>query len=76
MTYPQTADLEREMAPLVIAQILAVRQEQGLSLSYAIQAVAGQWWWDALNEGFRGEVADDAVLYVHRVGNELKARDP
>ncbi|WP_448620081.1 hypothetical protein [Geodermatophilus sp. URMC 65] len=73
MTYPRTADLERELTPVVIREILAVREEQGLSLSYAIRTVAAEWWRDALAQGFSAHVADDAVRYVWRVGNELKA---
>ena len=71
MTHPQTADLERELAPVVTQEILAVRDEQGLSLSYAIQNVAAKWWRDALAQGFSAHVADDAVRYVRRVGKVL-----
>ncbi len=55
------------------AEILAVREKQGLSLSCAIRVVAKNWHDRALAEGFRCEVADDAVRYVHRVGAALKA---
>jgi pilus assembly protein TadC len=73
MTYPETADLEREMAPAVTERILAVRAEQGLSLSYAIRTVAADWFRDALAEGFGLDVAQDAARYVHRVGAALLA---
>ena len=73
MTYPQTADRERELILTVVAEILAVREEQGLSLSYAIRAVAKDWYDRALADGFSFEVADDAVRYVDRVGADLRA---
>ncbi len=73
MTYPETAALEEELAPVVINEILAVREEQGLSLSYAIRTVAKDWWDRALAEGFSWEVADDAARFVRRVGADLRA---
>ena len=73
MTYPQTVDLERELAPVVIREILAVYAEQRISLSYATRTVGTQWFYRALNEGFSFEVAQNARRYVHRVGEELKA---
>jgi hypothetical protein len=47
VTYPGTAGLERELAPPVTREILAVRDKQGRSLPLAIRAVVKDWWYRA-----------------------------
>ncbi len=77
MTYPQTADLERELAPTVVAEIMAVRarpyprERGGVPLPVAIRVVAEAWWRDAISSGLSAGAAEAVERFVYRVGAEL-----
>ena len=76
MTYlRRLADLERELTPVVVAQILAVH-ERGAPLAQATRTVARAWYADARARGLSGIAADEVMQMVRRIGAGIDAPEP
>ena len=70
------ADLERELTPAVLAEILAVRDERGVPLAQATRAVAQAWFADAQAQGLSGLAAGEVMQMVRRIGAGIDAPEP
>ena len=77
MTHAQRlADLERELTPIVVGAILAVRDERGVPLAQATRTVAHAWFRDAQAQGCSGLAADEVMQMVRRIGAGIDAPEP
>ena len=77
MTYVQRlADLERELTPAVVAEILAVRDERRVPLAQATRTVARAWFADARAQGLSAFAADEVMQMVRRIGAGIEAPEP
>jgi hypothetical protein len=77
MTHTQRlADLERELTPTVVAEILAVRDQQGVPLAQATRTVARAWLDDAKAEGLSGLAAGEVMQMVRRIGAGIAEPEP
>jgi hypothetical protein len=70
------ADLERELTPTVVAEILAVRDDRGVPLAQATRTVARAWFDDAKDRGLSVFAADEVMQLVRRIGAGIDAPEP
>ncbi len=74
MTHP-SADLERQLIPTVVAEILAIH-ERGVPLAQATRTVARAWCADAKDHGLSVFAADEVMQMVRRIGAGIDAPEP